>query len=901
MRLFAFLLLLLPAALTAQEEFSFYGRGPYRTAVPKPEDLLGYRLGSQQTMYHQQQGVLDRMIAAAPDRVRTEVIGRTQEGKIMRLLIISAPENLARLDQIRADLSALADPRRTTAADAQTIAQRTPVTVLLTHSVHGNEPAGFEAAMQTTYQLLASEEPATLEILRNTVVLINPSQNPDGHERFAAWSNSIAVGTDEPAAVEQTEPWAIWGRYNHYRFDMNRDMLAQSQLESQALAGVYLRWHPQVVCDLHSTTAQYFFPPVAPALNQNLPAKTFAWFERFGRNNGAAFDQYGWQYFVRDVFDFFYPGYIDEWPSMRGGIGMTFESDGGPELKKRKDDGTYVTLEMGIAHHFIASLATLSYAARNRVERLRDFYDFHASGMAEAKARPMKRVVFLAGPDPERAAWLARRLAREEIEVVRTTQPLSSPKASSYLGGAAGKRTFPPGSYVVDLAQPEARLATTMLEPRAVFDSAFVRKQLDKFARNRIRGEDTEHEGYEFYDITAWSLPLTLGLDAYWTEDTPPVSGDRVQATESRATPPPPARAQSAYLFTDETEAGTRLAMWLLREDFKLSVASVPITAGGVVYPRGTFVARVQRNPSALHQRINALAQEAGASVKAINSAFPDSGQYGVGSETVVAVKAPRVLLAAGEGIDQTAFGAVWFYFDHELGVPVTPVNLRSLSWMDLFAYNVLIIPSGSPGALGRELGEEGAKRLKEWVRSGAVVIAMSDAVDLLTRKELELSSLKTIGSDTGKAATAKDSVAKDTTVGPSARPAPPLVSPTASGGGEPEFIPGAIFRATLDRTHWLTFGYERDQLPVLLENSRMLKPSEKGANPVVFLGQDLTLGGFTWPNNTERFLRQSTWAAVESYGNGRVVVFAENPVYRGFWRGTAKLLTNAVLFAPNR
>ena len=252
-------LLLVPTILRAQE-FDFYSRGPYRPAVPRPESLLGYRVGSQQTMYHQQQQVLDRLIAAAPDRVRTEVIGKTAEGKVMRLLIISAPENLTRLEEIRADLGRLADPRRTSAADARAIAERTPVTALLTHSVHGNEPAGFEAAMQTTYQLLASDEPATLEILKNVVVLINPSQNPDGHERFAAWYNSVAVGTDEPAALEQTEPWAVWGRYNHYRFDMNRDLLAQSQEESKALAGVYVRWRPQVVADLHSTTSQYFFP-----------------------------------------------------------------------------------------------------------------------------------------------------------------------------------------------------------------------------------------------------------------------------------------------------------------------------------------------------------------------------------------------------------------------------------------------------------------------------------------------------------------------------------------------------------------------------------------------------------------------------------------------------------------
>lgn len=163
-----FLLLLLSTQLAAQQ-FDFYARGPYRPAVPRPESLLGYRVGSQQTMYHQQQQVLDRMIQAAPDRVRTEVIGRTAEGRVMRLLIISAPENLARLDEIRGNLAALADPRRTAASQVSGLVDHTPAIVLLNHSVHGNEPAGFETVMQTAYQLLASEEPATLDILKTKI------------------------------------------------------------------------------------------------------------------------------------------------------------------------------------------------------------------------------------------------------------------------------------------------------------------------------------------------------------------------------------------------------------------------------------------------------------------------------------------------------------------------------------------------------------------------------------------------------------------------------------------------------------------------------------------------------------------------------------------------------------
>ena len=890
MRLLA-CLLFAPSLLLAQE-FDFYNRGPYRTQVPRPESLLGYTVGSQQTMYHQQQQVFDRMIEAAADRVRTEVIGRTAEGKVMRLLIISAPENLTRLDEIRANLTKLADSRQTSIDQARALAERTPVTVLLTHSVHGNEPAGFEASMQTVYQLLASEEPATLDILRNAVVLINPSQNPDGHERFAAWSNSIAVGSDEPAAVEQTEPWAIWGRYNHYRFDMNRDLLAQSQLESKAIAGVYVRWRPQVVADLHSTTAQYFFPPVVEAHNQNLPARTYQWFERFGQNNAQAFDAYGWQYYVRDVFDFFYPGYIDMWPTMRGGLGMTFETDGGPELRKRKNDGSVTTFEMAIAHHYVASLATVAYAARSRVERLQDFHAFHATGLLDAQKRPFRRVVF-DGQDAGRALWLARRLAREEIEVTRLSQPFTTLRANPYLGGGAVKRTFPAGAYVVDLAQPEARLATTMLEPRAVFDSGFVRKQLAAYQRNQRRGEDEGKEGYEFYDVTAWSLPLTLGLDAWWTDDTTRVTGQRVTPADSVAPPTAPGRAQSAYLFGDDSEAGTRLATRLLREGFRVGIATKPLRADGTTWPRGTFVVRVQRNGPALHERIALLAAQSGAQVTAVRSAFPDSGQAGVGSESIMPLHPPHVLLAAGEGIDQTAFGAVWFYLEKEVGLPVTPVNVSSLSDMALADYNVLIIPNGSASQLWRELGEDGATALKAWAESGGSVIGMGEAVELLGRKEVALTTVKALSADS--------TAVKDTTLAPTAKPGPLLVSSTATAGSAPEFIPGAIFRATLDQSHWLTLGYEQEQLPVFLETSSLLKPSEKGANPVVFTGTDFTLGGFTWPNNTDRFLRNSVWTAVETVGSGSVVVFAENPVYRGFWRGPARLLTNAILMAPGR
>src|SRR5947208_2441778 len=652
-------LLILPAVvslvspLAAQEPFDFYARGPYRPAVPRPEAITGYAAGDQHTMYAVMQHYLDTLVATASDRVRIETWGRTTEYRPIRALIISDPANLAKLEQIRAGLAELADPRKTSAARAAAIAAQSPAVAVFQYSVHGDEPAGFEAAMQVAYQLAASDEPQTLEILKSVVVVLNPSANPDGHERFAAWYNSVGIGADHPWAFEQNEPWSITGRYSHFRFDMNRDLVAQSQPEVRIMMDGILRWHPQVFVDHHSTTQTFFFPPVASAVNQNLPPQATRWFETFGRGNAAAFDRYGWQYFVRNEFDFFYVGYWDEWTTFQGATGMTYETDGGYPVNRRREDGTISTLRDGIAHHYTASLATLETAAGNRRARLLDYYDFRRSAMDEARADRMKRVVLAPAGDARMLGHVVGLLLRNGIEVTRLKQPATSSVAHAYWGGAAARQTFPAGSYVVDLAQPQRRLAKALLEPSAAFDRGFVEQQVQKFQRNRRRGESADREDYDFYDMTAWSLPFTFNLDAYWTEDATPLAGDVVTDTVASPPPTPPAtppRAGSAYLFSNASETGARLAVGLLAEGFKVAIATQPLRADARSYPRGTFVVRTQRNAATLHDRIAELARRAGVAVVAVQSAYPDTIAPGVGSDDVVSLHAPRIVVAAGEG-----------------------------------------------------------------------------------------------------------------------------------------------------------------------------------------------------------------------------------------------------------
>ena len=886
---FGFALALSLAAPLGAQAFDFYARGPYRPGVPRPEQITGYQAGQQHTMYAVMQRYLDTLIATASDRVRAETWGETVEHRPYRVLIISDPANLARIDAIRSAIAELTDPRKTPLARANAIAAQEPIVVLFQYSVHGDEPAGFEAAMQVAYQMLAGEDTVTRAILKNVVFVLNPSANPDGHERFAAWYNSVAVGADDPQAFEQNEPWSITGRYNHFRFDMNRDLVAQSQPEARIMMDGILRWHPQVFVDHHSTTQTFFFPPVAPAVNQNLPAQTTRWFDTYGRGNAAAFDRYGWQYFVRGVFDFFYVGYWDEWTTFQGATGMTYETDGGPEFNKRRDDGTITTFRDGIAHHFIASLATLETSASNRQARLQDYYAFRRSAMDEAATDRMKRVVLVPGSDARMAAHVAGLLLRNGIEVSRLTQSGSSTMAHLYMGGAVGRCTFPAGSYVVDLSQPQRRLAKALLEPTAVLERPFVEDQVNRFHRNRRRGEDADKEDYGFYDITAWSLPYTFNLEAYWTEDSGALATQAV--TDTLLTPPAaPGRAGSAYVFRNDNLGAARLALALEREGFNVAVAVQPLRADGQDYPRGSFVARLQRNPATLPERIAELAPPLGVPVTAVRSAFADTGNVGTGSDQVVSLSPPKVIVAVGDGVSETSYGWMWHFLSRDLGLSFTPVTLSGIGNMEnLSDYNVLILPDGSGSRMKRQLGDGGVAKVKAWVQSGGVLIGIGGAGDFAANKDVGLSTVSEVGADSGKA---------DSTVTASA---PPLLSPTAPARDKPEWLPGSIFRATLDRTHWLTFGYEQDQLPVFLDGSAFWKLSKGGANPVVFSGDSLTLSGFTWPDNTERLLKGTTWAVVENQGSGRVVLFLGDPLFRAFWRGTARLVSNAILIGPNR
>ncbi|CAN5715891.1 M14 family zinc carboxypeptidase [soil metagenome] len=914
--------------------FSFYSRGPYRPAVPRPETLLGYDIGDLNTQFAEQERVLLAIADAARDRVTVETIGLTNERRTMRLFIVSAPENISRLESIRADLARLADPRGLSQSEAAALIERTPAVVWINESVHGNEAPGFENAMQTLYQLAASEEPATMNALRNTLVILNPSTNPDGHERFAVWYNSVHVGAPEPFALEHSEPWSIQGRFNHYRFDMNRDVMTTTQIEAQNIVRAMHRWNPMVAIDQHGQTANYFFPPTAAPLNPNLGADFVKWMEIYGRGNAAAFDRYGWMYYSRDIFDFYGPFYWDSWPSLTGAIGMTYETDcgGWKGILWRREDGSLCSFRDGIAKHYVTSLATIETTAVRRAERVRDWHAFRRAAINAGRTGAMKRVVLLPGNDPARAAELAATLLRSGIEVRRASEPFSSSRAHAYRDDARGSRRFEAGAYVIDLAQPQGRAAKAVLEPAPDLDSEFARAQIEKLRRNLRRGENVQGEGYEFYDVTAWSLPVTFGVEAYWTEDAQPVTGELLRLPDEPARPANPRRPEAApverlpvsisggitgqrmptaaYVFSPERSGATRLAYRLLADGYRVAVSAQPIDAGGRRWPRGTYVVRVSRNDSSLHARMERLAMENGVEVMGVSSAFAESGQFGIGSEPVQDLQAPRVALVGDEGISQTSYGAVWWSLEQRYGVKFTSVSARWLAGGDLSQFNVILMPSGSSGALNRLIGKAGADRLKAWMTSGGTLITMGGSTAWAASANADLTSARAVGSDAdttkldatgipGSEADTSDADADDEEREEGREDLLAVTSPLASNA-TPVGLPGGHFDVVLDRTHWLTHGYEDPRMTVMMEGSTFLRLSRRGANVAVFPAQGkFHRAGFVWPDNTERFLRNTAYVIEEPIGGGHLVAFAGEPWFRGWWRALDKLVMNAIVLGP--
>ncbi len=816
--------------------------------VPSPADVLGYELGERFTDHAGVVRYMEALDAASP-RVEVRRYGETVEGRPLLQVVIAREDYMARLDEILALNRELSNPD-TPPARAREIAARNPAVVYFSYGVHGNESSSSEAALWTAWDLARGAE-SVAGVLDSIVVVIDPAVNPDGRDRYVNWYRQ-AVGVKpnpSPQAREHAEPWP-GGRYNHYLFDLNRDWAWMSQPETRARIATWDTWMPQVHVDFHemSWRSSYFFFPATEPINPIYPEYTLKWGERIGQGNARAFDEQGWLYYTAEGFDLFYPGYGDSWPSLLGAIGMTYEQAGGGSagLAIDRPDGTTLTLRDRALHHWTAGTATLRTVAAAKGELLRDYAAFHRS---VGEGQP--DVLLVPGADPSRVDALVELLRLQGIQVERAERPFRADAQAH--NGFAARREFPAGTYRVPARQTRGRLATTLLQPETVLDATFS------------------------YDVSAWSLPFAYGVEAHRAHRVPDAGWRRVEETTLLAAKESPASGATdpyGYLVAPSFSVWPALVRFLA-DGGRAVVLDEPFTLAGRSWPAGTIFL-----PRAMNEGLGRRVRDAGLDAHAVATAtgWTPVGNE-LGSQDSYLIELPRVAVLTGNGVYATSFGAHWFFLERTLGLPFDAVPVERIATVDLDRYDVVVLPEASRGGMGNEAIE----RLASWVRAGGTLVAVGSGAGAVAKAVggIELRTAEDEGDDAARALRGRKARELER--------------------WEQE-VPGTILAARLDPAHPLAFGAGVDGDPervyVLYTDGRTFEPSVDFESVAYFPDGLEKVSGVISERNLER-LSQSTWLATRRVGSGRVILFADDPLFRHFWYSGFQLFTNAVLIGP--
>lgn len=894
MRLLLALLLLLSPVAAGDDDPVFSTRGipsgrvlaeaDREPSVPLPAAVLGHRIGDALTP-HDAFARYVRALESASPRVSAKVYGRTPEGRDLLRVAVSSPANLSRLDAIAADIARLADPARTSDAQARAIVERSPAVVWIACGIHGNEVAGPEACAALLYTLAASREAEVEELLSALVVVVDPCANPDGHERHVSWWRSVA-GTEpdpDPRALENEPPWPS-GRGNHFGVDLNRDWAWGTQLETRARIAALRALPPQVYVDVHEMGPEqsYFFPPPAEPVHPRVPDSTRAWIEAFGSANAKAFDERGWGYFSREVFDLFYPAYGDSWPTFRGMVGMTYEVGGKGGLAHRRLDGVVVTLKERALKHWTALGATLRTAAAGRARLLADYAEFFRVSAAEGR----RAFVIPGGQDPSRMSALAALLALQHVELKVTTRPVANLLAKG--------ESLPAGSLVVETAQPFGRFAEVLLESQVALAPRFLEEE-----RRRLLSEEDER----FFDVTAWSLPIAFGLEARLLSGGGPLKDATARWTP--AEPASPKGGRFGWLLPGDDSASRRCAAMLAAAGVRVSVTTKEARAASGPVPAGSYlVAREEnRDVPGLEGLVAGAVESAQARPRPLESATTLSGPS-LGSSSLLKLKAPRIALLSGDGADPVGVAFLRHSVEERLGIRPTLRRPESVGSEGFDGFTVLVVPHGN-ARFRRSVLEEGtAEAIRRFVDGGGVLVAIRGGASALREEPLALSKVARWEPPSKRDEAPADAPADAAEAPAPAKPAePPPPTPEAALERDlerrPLPIPGAALKTQALPGHPFLFGLAGSPAFLVLDGEPPLRLPDARSNVVTVSPDEPLLSGFGWKEALERW-KGAAVVQVEEAGRGRVVSFGADPVFRGVWRGSESVFLNAVLLGPS-
>ncbi|WP_019961663.1 M14 family zinc carboxypeptidase [Woodsholea maritima] len=812
----------------------------YDAAIPLPETVLGYSSGeiifTPDMLYS-----YARAVDAASDRVSIEPLGQSHFGRPILRVTITSPANQARLEDLRlAHLNA-------GAADSA-LSEDLPLVVQLTHGVHGSESSGYDSAVPILYHLAAAQDEATRALLDTTIVHQIILINPDGANRFANWTNDhhASVAVSDPQHREHSAHWP-WGRTNHYWFDLNRQWLPVTQPEAVALVNTTHDWSPHVSVDLHEmgTNSTFFFSPgpvegLHPLLSQDGLALNLE------LNQGLIdlFDREQQLYVTEELFDDFYLGYGSSYPGLIGSIPYLFEQSSARGLIQESDFGVQ-RYDDKIGQQARAALALINSAHVKRQDLILHRREFARQTLQMAMADPNSGYVFTS-TDPARLAAFIDLLNLHRIEVYHLARDIE----------AQGRTYKADTSYVIPLRQPGYRIIEGLFETRIITDKT------------------------EFYDVSGWTQPLAYDLDYAPLRGGRGARGERVLAGD--LTQPAPAMAEYGYVMEWSSAFAPRALYRLLDRGVQARLipdeTTVNTADGELNVPRGAILIPLARQPinaETLHALMVRAAQEDGVRIHPLTSGHTSLGSD-MGGFDVLSLTKPKVLLITGETISMSDAGELWFLLDKEMHIPLSMIDMEDLSGADLSNYTHILMPHGHYGSLGTD----GAERLQRWTEAGGTLIATRAGAHFLMENGL-----------TSAQAPQRD---EQTPLHPVRRL--PAYDDLATWDTETG-ISGALFAARMDITHPLAFGFEDQNIALHRAGTEAFALTDNPFAAVVrYSPDDPLLSGYASRENRSALAGRTAMFA-ERRGSGTVILFADDPYFRAYFKGSARLVTNSLFF----
>jgi hypothetical protein len=701
---------------------------------PTPEEFLGHRVGADRKLASYPR-VLEylRLVADASDRVTIEAAGMSTLGNEMVTVVLTSPSNQQNLDRYREISRLLANPDRLTDGEARDLLDEAKTISLVTTTIHSTEVGATQMAMEFVHDFATTQDPERLGWMEDVILLLMPSINPDGQVMIVDWYNK-QLGTDYEGG---RMPWL----YQHYvGHDNNRDFYMLTQKETQVVNDLlYHRWFPHVFVDEHqmgSTGARMFVPPQTDPLALEVNSLIFRQADLIGTNMSFRLEEAGKTGVGHNmIFDSYWPGgtrntawwknvtglltevasarlatpiYIDP-GELRGG------SKGFPEYKRRANfpspwPGGWWRLRDIVEYELIATWALVESSSLYRDELTRNFLRMSREAIAAGKEEsPSGWIVSPDQHDPVAAGKLVDLLLEHGVRVMRTEVETT-----------VGRTTYPAGTHVIPAAQPYRAFLLTMLRPQRYPE-----------IRPHVDGPIIAP-----YDITAWSLPILMGVEVEEIDRPLPEGLARIeQATWPSAGVDADAQPAAGYLISHSADSAFTAMNRLLADGHNVHWLTEEIEGGAIgdifVPAEGLAAEAMSALADELHLPVRALA-----AAPAVERLTASAAKIGLFKPWVASMD---------EG--WTRFLLENYEFPHvnlnndDLKAGKVPAEIDVLLFPDVSAS---IIKDGKP--TGRQarffsplppeysggISEEGGNGIVEFVRSGGTVVGLDSSTEYL-------------------------------------------------------------------------------------------------------------------------------------------------------------------------